>query len=533
MIAGIFHPARCATLARTLLAAPLVFGFGCASSSGTSTKSARPDLAMQGQMVSGSPLKLNAADTRPMYRELLAIDLATVVRVSTANNPEIRIARSEVEASRGRLESTIGGAFPALVPTALFEQSDGTARAVNGSLVGAGFNTFQMSVAIQWIINPGRVAYQIVAARKRLAAVEHQEQAVVLATLRQAIVQYYDLALAQARISAARQAEAESDELLRITKLRVSTGTGVLADELRAEAKLAERRQDGVLSLNAFFDASVALSLTLQLDSTVTLVPRIEELPEITLVRPEAPIDELLALAVQYRPDLASVRALAEVAAANRGAAWWGNLGPQFQVGYQYGGITGHSNGTHAATGIPNNLIVNPFSPNGSFTSTPIVNGAIKELISRGSQRIEGASDETFGVHDQQRASAGAGWRLSLAAFGDLKAANAGEQQAAIEVEQRIELLRAQVVSAQQASRANHELIELARQQVRSAEEALRLTQANLKVGTMTTLDVLQAQDVLAQARLRFADAIVHYNQAQVSLLAVVGLLSEDRFTPS
>src|SRR5262249_54434998 len=157
--------------------------------------------------------------------------------------------------------------------------------------------------------------------------------------------------------------------------LRVSTGMGVPADELRAEAKVAERRQDSILALKTFFDASVALSLTLQLDATVTLVPKVDELPESTLVRSELPIEGLLAIAVQYRPDLASVRTLAEAAAADRGATWWGDFGPQFQIGYQYGGITGHSNNTEPAKGIPNNLIVNPFSQNGSFSSTPIVNG--------------------------------------------------------------------------------------------------------------------------------------------------------------
>src|SRR5206468_241710 len=41
----------------------------------------------------------------PMYRELLAVDLETVVRVATADNLDIRQARERVEASRGRYES--------------------------------------------------------------------------------------------------------------------------------------------------------------------------------------------------------------------------------------------------------------------------------------------------------------------------------------------------------------------------------------------------------------------------------------------
>ncbi len=46
-----------------------------------------------------------------------------------------------------------------------------------------------------------------------------------------------------------------------------------------------------------------------------------------------------------------------------------------------------------------------------------------------------------------------------------------------------------------------------------------------LQAGAMTTLDVLQAQDAVARARLRHAEAVVRYNQAEVDLLAALGLL--------
>ncbi|MCH8054394.1 MAG: hypothetical protein IH895_10055, partial [Planctomycetes bacterium] len=45
--------------------------------------------------------------------------------------------------------------------------------------------------------------------------------------------------------------------------------------------------------------------------------------------------------------------------------------------------------------------------------------------------------------------------------------------------------------------------------------------------GTMTTLDVLQAQDAASQARLRYAEAVVRYNQSEVDLLASLGLIDE------
>jgi outer membrane protein TolC len=49
----------------------------------------------------------------------------------------------------------------------------------------------------------------------------------------------------------------------------------------------------------------------------------------------------------------------------------------------------------------------------------------------------------------------------------------------------------------------------------------------------MLLLDVLQAQNELDTARLRYADAVVRYNQSQVNLLASLGLLDAPALSPA
>ena len=46
--------------------------------------------------------------------------------------------------------------------------------------------------------------------------------------------------------------------------------------------------------------------------------------------------------------------------------------------------------------------------------------------------------------------------------------------------------------------------------------------------GTGLTIDVLQAQDAAYQARLRYATALVRYNQSQINLLAAIGLIDQE-----
>jgi outer membrane protein TolC len=493
----------------------------------------RVDVSPTTQPANAEPLRLSESQIQPMYREKISIDLETTVRVALARNIDVLQAREAVLASEGRLESAVGGALPVLAPTALFDHVEGTVRATEGNLVNVGFNTFQPSIAVQWAVNPGRVIYEIVAAKKRLLASEQQERGVILAALRLATLQFYDLVLAQARVDATFQSVSEAQELLRINRLKLQTGTGVLADELRAQARLAATRQDLALATQEFYDASVALGFTLRLDAAATLIPAMQELPPIRLVRDDLEIEEMLAIAAASRPELGTVRRLVEASEADKGSVWWGAFGPAFQVGYQYGGITGHSNNTQAPQGIPGNLLVNPASADGSFSANPLVNGLIKEGIARGSRRAQGRSDQTFGFSDQQRFNAGTGWRLSLSAFGDLKTASAEQRLAILEAERVLDLVHAEVVSAAQSSRTSAEVIDLARQQVASATEALRLSQSNLEAGTMTTLDVLQAQDAVAQARLSYADAVVEFNKSQIDLLASLGLLSAATLAPS
>ncbi|MCH7920386.1 MAG: TolC family protein, partial [Planctomycetes bacterium] len=53
--------------------------------------------------------------------------------------------------------------------------------------------------------------------------------------------------------------------------------------------------------------------------------------------------------------------------------------------------------------------------------------------------------------------------------------------------------------------------------------------QSSFSTGTVTLLDVLQAQEALSRARLEHAEIVVHYNTTQVELLAALGMIDGDR----
>lgn len=437
----------------------------------------RPALAPA--MQPSAALVIDPSRTQPMYRQLVAIDLPTVMRVAAAQNLDIQKAQQRVAAARGQYETSVESVFPVIAPAISGFHLGGVNQNANGTLTVANFSNFLPAVSVQWVINPGQVIYDIVAAKKQFEGSGHDQEATALETRRLAAVQYYDLVLTQARIRVARQALDEASELLRIAHTRVKNGTGLPVDELRAQTAVAGAQQDLLVACNDFYQASVALSLTLRLDSTVTLVPHAGRMSQTMLVRDDLPIDALLAAAVRFRPDLAVLRSQVEAAKAEQGSIIWGGLGPQFQTAYTFGGLQ---------------------------------------------TRVRG---HTTPMHEQDKASGTAGFALGLSTFGKVKTAEAHSRLAQLEIALQIERTRAAVVSAQQNSLTAAKLIPVATQQVTVAEESLRLTRANLQAGTMLTLDVLQAQAALDRARLRYATALVRYNQSQVNLLSALGLLDE------
>lgn len=425
-------------------------------------------------------LKVDAAKIAPMYEHrLLAVDLPTVFRVAMARNIDIKAAQESVEASRGAYESNVGAIFPSLTPNVTALGIQGAILNPNNVLAVAPFAHLFPAGVIQWIINPGQVAYNAIASKRRLEASEQQDRAVVLETTRAAALQYYDLVLNQAQVSVAWQAIKEAEELLRIERLMLKAGTALPADELRAEADLALKQQNLLTALNGFYDASVALSVTLDLDPTVMLVPRAGTVRQATLVREDLPIDDMLVTAVRYRPDLEAVRTLLGAAEADKGATIWGGLGPQ---GQEIG-------------------VLAPRPPAGRVVDTE---------------------------YRQPIYNATGGFNWSLATFGRIKSAAANVNIAALNVDRRLDEVQAAVVTAHQASLTAAKLIPRAKQEVAAAEEALRLTQKNLQAGTGLTIDVLQAKDAADQARLRYATALVRYNQSQINLLAALGLLEQE-----
>jgi outer membrane protein TolC len=465
------------------LAIVLLSAAGCAAERPEASPG-QPNVA-ESQPELAQKLSLDSAHIEPMYRELLPIDLATVVEVAMAQNVDIRQARERVVAAQGQYESSIEGIVPSVSPSIGVTRLKGVNTSVVGVLTPANFTVLGAAALVKFALNPGQAYYEVIASKKRLLGTEQQERQVAMNILQSSTIQYYDLVLAQVRVAVAHDAVTESEELLRLTSLRLKTGTGILADDDRARAALAARQQELTLAIDAFYGGGLALAVTLNLDPTVTLIPKPNEVETTQLVRDDLGIDDRLGLAVTWRPDLQSVRHFAEAAGATASSVVWGGVGPQLQAGYQNGALR---------------------------SQTP---------------------DNTSSWPEQQIATASVGFSLSLSTLGRIKTADAVKRQAVLDAERTLIAVRAEVVRTSQRSTTQARLIPLAKQEVEAANEALRLARENLKAGNALVDDVLLAEDALNNARQHYTAAVVSYDQSQVNLLAALGILDRTRLAAS
>src|SRR5581483_2518329 len=189
-------------------------------------------------------LQVDSSNIEPMYVHLLAIDLPTVRKVAAARNIDIQQARQRVQAARGQYEKNVETILPVIAPSIAAQHLQGVNQNANGTLTLANFTNIAPVISVQWIINPAQVAFDIIASKRRFEASEQQQQAAELETQRLAAVQYYELVLAQQAVTVAQQAVDEAQELLRIEQLRLKLGTGLPADELRAQSAVAAAKQD-------------------------------------------------------------------------------------------------------------------------------------------------------------------------------------------------------------------------------------------------------------------------------------------------
>jgi TolC family type I secretion outer membrane protein len=300
---------------------------------------------------------------------------------------------------------------------------------------------------IQPVYNGGRERLSLAMAEIGQAASQEGFQSTRQRVLFSVTRTYYDLVLAKALLTVARQTTQIAEANLKQIQSRYSGGATVKSDLLQAEVRLASLREEAIRADQAVRVAGIALRHAIGLDEPVDAVEALsaEEARQVDL-------EAAVAKALEGRPDFRMLSAehhKAEVGIQLARSAYL----PTFNLQTSY-----ELNNTA------------PFSPNGSNNYVAL--GVISLNL------FNGMSDAA-----------------------QVRKARAQEEKARQTLEAKRREIEVEVVEAYYGHAAARERIAVSEGAVAQAEENLRIVRNRYTSGLATVIDLLTAELVLNQAK--------------------------------
>ena len=255
-----------------------------------------------------SPAPLDAADLP------LPINLATALKLSDARPLIVAAAQASVWVAEAQLKR----AQVLWVPTLLFGpdyiRHDGGGPDFNkGILTAPSVNFFYAGGGLYQYVNVADAYFEPLAARQVLASRRWEIQAARNDALMQTADAYFRVHEARGMYAGAIYAVERGRDLVR--RIDQLSGDLVPRDEVdRARNVLADLEQQATSARANWRVASADLTQVLRLDPRAVVVPQEHDHLQVTLIDPSRSLDDLMAVGLTTRPELAANQALVEAA---------------------------------------------------------------------------------------------------------------------------------------------------------------------------------------------------------------------------
>jgi outer membrane protein len=406
--------------------------------------------------------------------------LEQAILTALQQNPNILIARQEIERTKGLFIEMRAAALPQANATAEFQDLDPHLSHVNTgsrtSIAGEVFSsvgaerTYTLEIAVnQVIFSGGRVPGQISSASfQRDSSYYSFRNAIdqVVATVRQ---QFYLVLLDRALIGVQEESVRLLQSQLQDQQNRFEAGTVPRFNVLQAQVALSNQLPQLITARNNYTISQLQLAKTLGLDFDPRRGdrPPLEAVGELVYLPREMPVTQAIALAKENRPFIKQQKALV--------------LSNNSQVGVARSGYFPQINATAGE----------------EFRSSPLTDN----IRAARSGYIFGATG-TWAIWD---------WG---ATYGRVKQARAILEESKATLDDDVRQVELEVQQAFANILQGRELIKATEKSVEQAAEALRLATARLDAGAGTQLEVLDARTQLTTAQSNRLQALYTYNAA-------------------
>lgn len=424
------------------------------------------------------------------------INLPTALQLSSARDLDVALASERIRIAAAQLDRAKVLWLPTVYLGGDYFRHDGQLQDVAGNVFGANKSTLMAGAGPSMVFAVTEAIFEPLAARQVVRAREAGFQAVMNDSLLAVAEAYFNVQQARGELAGAGDALAKAAKVADTAK-NLKEDLIPAVEVTRAQTEVRHRRQLVYSARERWRVASAELARLLRLDAAVLVDPLESPALQISLVPPDACIDELIAQALTNRPELEAQQALVQATLRRLREEKIRPFVPSVLL-------------RGAAT--------NPASP----LSSGIFAGGRDERIGDASAR---------NTMDLQLL-----WELQNLGLGNRARRN--ERKAEHEVSQ-VELFRiqdrvaAEVVQAQAQVRSAAARIEEAEAELRDAAELAKqniegMSQTKRPGGNILILvirpqEAVAAVQALAQAYVDYFGAVADYNRAQFRLYRALG----------
>jgi outer membrane protein TolC len=438
--------------------------------------------------------------------EVTPIDLASALEMVNVRNPQFLLAQQRVVEAAALRQLAAAQILPTINLGTSYDGHTGPLQQSNGNILNVKRNSLYIgagSVAIAagtvnipglvWNNNPSNVLFGYLQSQQQITVRQYASAAERNAMGLRVATSYLDLLGAEGQRAILLQIRADAAELARLTRNYAKTGQGRDADANRASAEFLDRSSQAVVAEGATLRFSAQLAKLLNLDPAMRLHPTDNWVVPHMLVSETMPLNELLAVAVTQRPELAERQAVIRAAFLSLQSARALPFSPNVFLGLSGGEEGGGSN-----------LVANPVGTNAFAYGAP----RFGSFYSRTDQDAMAYwTLRNIGLGNKAMVDAAAS-----------RMRNSDWQRLAVFEQVRLEVANAHV-------QANVRLAQLitSQQAVYSARDSWVEDITRIRGNEGLPIEAVNSLRLLLRARLEYLESIVGYNRAQFALYVALG----------
>jgi outer membrane protein TolC len=236
---------------------------------------------------------------------LLPINLATALRLADARPLVVQAAQVSVAIDLARLARAEILWLPTVYAGADYQRHDGAMQGTSGSFDVNSRNQLLLGVGAQAVFAATDAIFEPLAARREVAARQIGVQAARNDALVQVAEAFFQVQQARGRLAGYQDSLAKARELVRkISSLGQALVPALEAE--RARTTLYELEQQAAQAREDWRFASATLTRLLRLRPGVIVAPAEPPHLQVTLVNPDAAVDQLIPIGLTNRPELAA-----------------------------------------------------------------------------------------------------------------------------------------------------------------------------------------------------------------------------------